>query len=367
MAIDLTVNEHSPIPLNVENNNGTDFQHSEAYIYAISPSAKVEESEDGATITIKDKDGETVAILYNGKDGKDGADGAQGPKGDTGERGLTGETGPQGPKGDTGATGPAGSDADIIRFLPIDSVSGPVASFADGANNVPLESLVVGINLVQSGEGDPSPENIRPITGWTGMTVNANGTEIPISWESEAGTIYGGSLDVLTGVLTVDYAIVTINNVTRFRCGLTTDNLPYAYLKLPYVSIGTGVITKTKCSMYKSVNKSKVDKTLRMYTTEADIWDSDMDVSSDESAKSYLSNLQIIYPLANPVTYQLTPHEVKSLLGQNNIYADTGDTSVEYRADIQRWVEKKLSTRSTVSLTRSMPVQTEETDTELSQ
>ena len=122
MAIDLTVNEHSPIPLNVESGNGTDFQHSEAYIYAISPSAKVEESEDGATITIKDKDGETVAILHNGKDGKDGA---QGPKGDTGERGpqgvpgpqgergLTGETGPQGPKGDAGATGPAGSDADV--------------------------------------------------------------------------------------------------------------------------------------------------------------------------------------------------------------------------------------------------------------
>ena len=427
-----------------------------------------------------------MAVLHNGKDGKDGVDGAQGPKGDTGERGpqgiqgpqgergLTGETGPQGPKGDTGATGPAGSDADIIRFLPIDSASGAVASFMDGADNVPLKSLVVGINPVQDLHGYSSPwpaggkgnilptdtfesargitvtrnadgsvtfsgtstsagrffmwsgnlvltedhvfsvgvtrqssfsfnigtsesnntinipvgsssvtvpagtyvnwsvyigantpmnmtlypmlklstdtdttffpySNICPISGWTGMTVNANDTEIPISWESEAGTIYGGSLDVLTGVLTVDYAIVTINNVTRFRCGLTTDNLPYAYLKLPYVSIGTGVITKTKCSMYKSVNKSKVDKTLRMYTTEADIWDSDMDVSSDESAKSYLSNLQIIYPLANPVTYQLTPHEVKSLLGQNNIYADTGDTSVEYRADIQRYIDKRLS------------------------
>jgi hypothetical protein len=75
----------------------------------------------------------------------------------------------------------------------------------------------------------------------------------------------------------------------------------------------------------------------------------------------------VVYLLAEPITYQLTPHEVKSLLGANTIYADTGDTSVEYRADIQRWVEKKRSTRATVSLTRSMPVQTEETDTELSE
>lgn len=117
MAIDLTINKNSVVPLNVESDNGTDFQHSEAYIYAISPSAKVEESEDGATITIKDKDGETVAILHNGKDGKDGADGAQGPqgpKGDTGQQGPKGDTGPrgergeQGPKGNTGADGPQG-------------------------------------------------------------------------------------------------------------------------------------------------------------------------------------------------------------------------------------------------------------------
>lgn len=154
MAIDLTVNEHSAIPLSVDEEKGTDFQHSEAYIYAISPSAKVEESEDGATITIKDKDGETVAVIHNGKDGKDGADGAQGPKGDTGERGpqgiqgpqgergLTGETGPQGPKGDTGATGPAGSDADVtaenieeaLGYVPADDTK--VVSSVNGKTGI---------------------------------------------------------------------------------------------------------------------------------------------------------------------------------------------------------------------------------------
>lgn len=72
--IDLTINNQSVIPLSVEDNT-TIFQHTEGYIYAISPSAKVEESEDGATITITDKDGETVAMLHNGLDGKDGLDG----------------------------------------------------------------------------------------------------------------------------------------------------------------------------------------------------------------------------------------------------------------------------------------------------
>ena len=35
-------------------------------------------------------------------------------------------------------------------------------------------------------------------------------------------------------------------------------------------------------------------------------------------------------------------HEVNSLLGSNTFYADTGDTTVEYIADIQRYIDKRL-------------------------
>lgn len=344
MAIDLTVNESPSIPLNVDDKSGTDFQHSEAYIYAISPSAKVEESEDGATITIKDKDGETVVVLHNGKDGKDGVDGAQGPKGDTGERGPQGI---QGPQGETGPQGPPGSDADIIRFLPTDSASGAVASFTDGADDIPLKSLVVGINPVQSGEGDPSPDNVRPISGWTGMTVNANGTEIPISWENEAGIIYSGTLDVTNGILTVNrkrvvydgtnatWRLYTVNGVIRMQTQvgdmLNVGGITY---NGEYVVIGN--IGKTQREDAVGVVRNYQNR-LWYYPPAG--------IDTVESFNAWLAdnNLEVVYLLAEPITYQLTPHEVKSLFGQNTIYADTGDTSVEYRADIQRYIDKRLS------------------------
>lgn len=66
MAIDLTVNERSTIPLNVESEKGTDFQHGEEYILAVSPSASVTQTETGAVITVKDKFGTTSAVLLNG-------------------------------------------------------------------------------------------------------------------------------------------------------------------------------------------------------------------------------------------------------------------------------------------------------------
>ena len=248
----------------------------------------------------------------------------------------------------------------LYNMLPTDSASGAIASFTDGAGNVPLKSLVVGINPVQSGEGDPSPTNVRPITGWTGMTVNANGTEIPISWESEAGTVYGGTLDVVSGVLTVDRIKETFvfDNPTED----STYNLESQRFTLSQRSTGssnsTGKITNV-CGAYAYAQANWHNGEPHFYV-------------GVTSCILYLTkntyrggNVELCYPLETLITYQLTPHEVNSMLGQNNIYVDTGDTSVTYRADIQKWVEKKLSTRSMISLTRSMPVQTEETETEL--
>ena len=59
--------------------------------------------------------------------------------------------------------------------------------------------------------------------------------------------------------------------------------------------------------------------------------------STVENFKSYLDNhdIYVAYELSNPTEITgLTPHEIDTLYGDNNIYADTGTTSVEYRADI---------------------------------
>ena len=40
------------------------------------------------------------------------------------------------------------------------------------------------------------------------------------------------------------------------------------------------------------------------------------------------------------MTVQLEPHEVASLLGVNNIFADTGDTACEYRADTTLYISR---------------------------
>ena len=50
-------------------------------------------------------------------------------------------------------------------------------------------------------------------------------------------------------------------------------------------------------------------------------------------------DVQIIFDTVNPIEYQLTPQEVRTLLGENNIWSDGGDISVEYPADTKIYID----------------------------
>lgn len=71
----------------------------------------------------------------------------------------------------------------IIANSPhLSSAEGAIVSFSDGAD-LPLKSLLVDIDPVQSGSGDPSPTNIRPISGWSAVNVAVVGKNLwhPVS------------------------------------------------------------------------------------------------------------------------------------------------------------------------------------------
>ena len=56
--------------------------------------------------------------------------------------------------------------------------------------------------------------------------------------------------------------------------------------------------------------------------------------------------------LATPLTYQLTPQQLTTLLGTNHIWADTGDVTLEYRADTKTYIDNAIAKSQTA--TRSL-------------
>ena len=71
----------------------------------------------------------------------------------------------------------AGGAAALAAFA-TDSVSGDVVSFPDGADGIPVKSFVGSIIPAQSGSGDPAPDNVRPISGWTGANITRTGRNL---------------------------------------------------------------------------------------------------------------------------------------------------------------------------------------------
>lgn len=137
--------------------------------------------------------------------------------------------------------------------------------------------------------------NICPITGWTGAKVyhsgedTSNPTELDVTFPTEAGTVYGGTLDLVNGTLTVDRAQIASYN---------GETLPGE-------------------------------------------WISDRDVYAAGTTPT--TGAQVVYELATLITYTLTPQEIRTLLGTNNIWADTGDVTVGYKADTKLYIDKKFA------------------------
>ena len=326
--------------------------------------------------------------------------------------------------------------------------SGDIVSFTNPYNRaLPFVSVKADITAQQSGSGDPSPDNVRPITGFTGANVyvrgvnlwdeewdngvissstgqNVNGTTnvrsknysaclpstsyyvyIPsprqirmywydadknfisspsatqkgvyttpsncyyfrfVVWETTYGatynndisinypstdhdyhaysgedyatsfgsTVYGGTLNVTTGVLTVTHQLLntqTAGATAETINGLSCVSISYAAIK------NSDLKTDIYCSHLRFAGNAAsnvavgtlVNRTASYYNLAFCLPSEFTTVASFRSWAS-TNNVQVKLPLLNQQTIQLTPTEVKTLLGQNNVWADTGEVEVTY-------------------------------------
>lgn len=159
-------------------------------------------------------------------------------------------------------------------------------------------------------------------------------------------TVYGGSLDVTTGVLTIDRSILDLGSVNWIY--YTSGTNPIFRYQLTDRKYGTSVVGI--CSNYKFAGNGSLSSMTAIKNGEfgfqaTNTWiavrdDSYTDV---DSFKTAMSGVQLCYELATPTTVQLTPTQVNSLLGQNNVLADSGDVEVTYTANASLTIEEIIN------------------------
>lgn len=182
------------------------------------------------------------------------------------------------------------------------------------------------------------------------------GTTLPISWQSEAGTVYGGSLDVTTGVLTVDRVADTITKNSNFSyrgSGIFEYDTSFNFYKPRFRPSGTfeemylcDTLKPAAAVGYQATGDFELGfynyNSSTQYTYVVYFAPDKTNITSKALCETWLEShpITFICPLYEPLTYQLTPTQINTLLGINNIWADTGDVSVEYRADTKLYIEQ---------------------------
>lgn len=204
-------------------------------------------------------------------------------------------------------------------------------------------------------------ENICPISGWTGANVSHSGadtsdaTVYSITFPSEVGTVYGGTLDVTTGELVVTMAEVDLGTLTwALNNHVTIGTYFFANIPLSMIKYRGEFNTVTYPILTPLYKASR--RTLALFLNGCICFDGnntlkqvrqiqikDARYSDADEFKTAMQGVMLCYELATPITITLTPTEIKSLLGDNNIWADTGDTTAVYRADTTLYINRKIA------------------------
>lgn len=132
----------------------------------------------------------------------------------------------------------------------------------------------------QSGSGTPSPTNIRPISGFSSVTItreDAQGHTATVT-VSLGSTVYGGSLDLTSGELTITHA-----NIASYNGEVISEP-----------------------------------------------WISSMDEYTQGGTPT--TGAQVVYTLATPTTTTLTAEQLALVKGYNQLSCNCGDMEITYKA-----------------------------------
>lgn len=315
-----------------------------------------------------------------GETGPVGPQGEQGLKGDKGEVGATGATGPQGPKGDTGPQGERGEQGiqgekgepgkDGVQINDtavnaietwsskhlIDTFCPPFEETGNPVQCYPVAGYPLGVKVswepTQEGSGEPSPDNVRPISGRESVSVQR--TEDGLNHILNLPkTVYGGTLNATTGEGRAEWKLLTldgnelwntwgVNNITDGITGFFSyiikgwsgvpicSHLAYSINVWGGRDIG---VNYAKNYVMISVSNSMIDPTDDKTAVES---------FTDYLAAQYAAEtpVQIAYKLAEPVPFTATGGEtIPALSGVNTLLTDADTLTVTGRADTLRTIQ----------------------------
>lgn len=164
--------------------------------------------------------------------------------------------------------------------------------------------------------------------------------EAPTQYTASLGrTIYGGTVDIITGEGEDDGAVVTLdeNGSYGISLGSTTNRIAVNFYNSVGKTDGTFVSNELTTGENSSGGYKNDDWVVWGSTIAPRMWISvPLTIDTVDKFKQYLQNnpITIAYELATATAFTFTPITAETALGVNNFWADEGDSAVTYRKDL---------------------------------
>ena len=239
----------------------------------------------------------------------------------------------------------------IAGILPLKSFSAtPIAPLTDGAENVPMKSLIVDIQPKQA-SGTPTPDNPLPISGSDEVVITHTYGDNITDTHTIAlpSTVYGGEVDVVSGSgeSNTNKILLDGENIKFTGVWGATSSGYAVYYALPDGSRLNGDMYCNKfvysalgyanMPLYSFGGTSGASQTVTFILPDT--------VTNLAGANTWLAsnNIELAYVLNTPTSITTTPTQIKTRGGTESIFADCGDVEGEYRQSIQGYVAEQLN------------------------
>lgn len=230
-----------------------------------------------------------------------------------------------------------------------DTISGASVAFVPD-KTISGQTIGVMVNMMytQSGTGVPSPDNVRPFTGFNSAQISHSGedTSDPTVYTVNfPGTCYGGYFDAESGVLSysLDYdenlsfsigaKESSTSTSTTGRVGIQfTQGFPFdAQSVLGSVCDSFAWMEDGATSGFsvETDTSGQYPALWFHFTIPGDLTDAQWKARMTEI------NPTVIVPFSTPYEVQLSPVEISAIVGQtNHVWSNATSVSVEYTADL---------------------------------
>lgn len=228
------------------------------------------------------------------------------------------------------------SNTDKPFFISVNEISGTATGarlqLLDSSNNVVAQ--VTNANRTASGTGC----KIRIDYGNGGSAIfnNLIVSEHYNTYTFAFGqTVYGGHFDN-KGNLVVTHGFVEITGSEGLYLDIAPNVVALSGIPIPISQVDTSLLEPmSNIATYSTQGTGNFNNNEYGLRTTGIVYYKNTSCTTLNDFKTFFGNnhLQICYKLANPITLAITSQDIPTLLGENNIFSNTGDVEVNYYTD----------------------------------